>query len=93
MIRNSRKLHSRSWSHLKNDVLLEDQGPFQLSPDRDKALHDLLDILVRLFACVCKGNDGTVNCPELPGRGRKRGSLVFAQCGRWREERKYAMRI
>ena len=48
----SDRLPSRS--HLENDVLFQYQGPLQLGSDRNKALNDLLDILVRMFTRVRK---------------------------------------
>jgi len=77
-------------SHLKNDVLLQHQGPLQLGSDRNKTLRDLLNILVGVFARVRKGYNGTINCSEFPGRGRERGPLILAQCSSWWEKREYA---
>lgn len=78
--------------YLEDDVLLQHQGPFQLRSDRNKALHDLLDILISMFARVRKRDDGTVYSPKFPGCGREGGSLILAQCGRWRKKREYATR-
>lgn len=62
---------SASQSHLKNDVLLQYQGPFQLGSDRDEALRNLLSVLVCMLASVRKGNDGTVNRSNFPSRSRE----------------------
>ena len=76
-------------SHLKNDVLLQHQRSFQLRSDRNKTLHDLLDVLISVFTRVRKRNNGTIDGSKFPGCGREHGSLVLAQRRGRREEREY----